>query len=572
MKRLRISLMFKIMLLCVGLVLVSSLAIRYFAYQTAKNTIESTMGQMSLEITRSVSETIDGDKYQELKTAADMETDYYKEMRDKLIDIRQETGLKYLYTMNRADDGTFYYVLDGSDYGSEDESLLGDVDTEITPAMHDCMDGIEKYEFGYSDEWGYLISGYTAIKNSKGEIVGLLGADFDANYMVDRLKKANTKMYLMMGLIMAICIFASVFFAYMIVRLIKKLNSKVKEVQSGDLTVNVDINRTDEVGSLSASFKKMIENMSSMIHSIRNHTEDAIRDVDSLNSNVDISNKATEEITKIVSEIASGAAKQVENVDQVEDSMEHVFSEIETITKNIDSVNQASDLSIKDMQEASDKINNSVQQINLVNDTVETTASMMKKLEEKFQEVLSFSDSVSAIATKTNLLALNASIEAASAGEHGKGFAVVAGEIKNLAKQSSEASKKINELISAVQEEIRNSSDAIGNGVVQARNGVNVMSQVELQLDKLSNSNQKINTRIKEIAQAINSIEQDSKNVLERTSLLAEIARELSAGTQQTSAETEEQYAIMEGIRNDLVTVKNRMEELGSTVNQFKIK
>jgi methyl-accepting chemotaxis protein len=81
-----------------------------------------------------------------------------------------------------------------------------------------------------------------------------------------------------------------------------------------------------------------------------------------------------------------------------------------------------------------------------------------------------------------------------------------------------------------------------------------------------------MNIRIKEIAQPINSIELDSKNVLERTSLLAEIARELSAGTQQTSAETEEQYAIMEGIRNDLVTVKNRMEELGSTVNQFKIK
>lgn len=571
MKRIKISLMFKIVMLCVVLVLTSSLAFRYFAYQTAKDAMEETIGKMAITITRSVAGVVDGDKHQELTKPEDMESDYYKEVRDEFIKIRKETGLKYLYTLSRDENGKYYYVIDGSDYGGEGENLLGDVETDISDLMIACLDGSEDYEFYDSEEWGTLISGYVPIRNSKNEVVAMLGADFDASVMVNMLGQANRDMGVIMIIILVIGILASAGFSYWIVLSIKKLNSKVKLIQEGDLTVSVDINRSDEVGGLAKSFQKMIDNMSFMIHNILNHSDEVLRDVDSLNSSVDISNKATEEITKIVTEIANGAVQQVDNVSQVEESMERVFSQIEVITKKVNSVNKASDLSIKEMQEASDKLTSSVAQINLVNDTVETTAGMMQKLQEKFNEVLAFSTSVSAIAAKTNLLALNASIEAASAGEHGRGFAVVAGEIKNLAKQSSEASKRINELITTVQEEISNSSAAIENGVVQARNGVSVMTEVEVNIDKVAQSNAKINRRIKEVEEAILHIEEDSKHVLEKTTILADISKELSSGTQQTAAETEEQYAIMEGIRNDLYNLKRRMEELGSTVNRFKI-
>jgi methyl-accepting chemotaxis protein len=237
----------------------------------------------------------------------------------------------------------------------------------------------------------------------------------------------------------------------------------------------------------------------------------------------------------------------------------------------IELVNNDSDKAMKDMKRASEILKGSVKQINLVNDTVDITASMMKQLETKFQQVLSFSDSVSAIAKQTNLLALNASIEAASAGEHGKGFAVVAKEITKLARLSGDASNRIQDLIHMVQEEIVNSSISIENGVVEARNGVKVISQVDTYLEMLSDSNQKVDKRIKEIAKAITNIEQDSKKVLDNTNQLEEISKEFSAGTQQTAAGEEEQLAYMEEIRNNLIMVKELMEQLNKSVNQFNI-
>lgn len=342
-------------------------------------------------------------------------------------------------------------------------------------------------------------------------------------------------------------------------------------VKQGDLTVHVMNDRADEVGSLSQAFQEMLDHMASIIHKIRSNSEEIVQNINSLNSSIDTSKQSTEEITHVINEIASGASDQVESVDIVANSMERVFQEIKSITDNITIVNSDSDQAITDMKDASDILKGSITQINLVNDTVENTAAIMKQLQDKFQEVLSFSSSVNAIANRTNLLALNASIEAASAGVHGKGFAVVAGEIKNLAKQSGEASNRINELIGAVQEEISSSSESIESGVVQARNGVDVIRKVEIYLDKLSNSNQKVDLRIKEIAKAIVNIEQDGRKVLEKTTSLADISREFSAGTQQTASESEEQLAIMELIRTDLAVVKDKMEQLSTMVNQFTI-
>lgn len=569
MKKIRSSFMVKIILLCAGLLLVSSITILIFAYGTAKTTIQGTMAEMALNITGSVVSKIDVQKFAKLKTAEDMDNSYYNQLRNDLNELLHTTGLKYLYTMRKTEDGKYIYVVDGSDEG--EQSLLGDVEKDISEPMKNAFSGKNTYEYEDSKEWGELVSGYVPIKNNAGRVIGILGADFDAGYMVTQLEAASKRMYIVVMLICFFSIIMAGIISYLLIHSLKTLQSKIRLIKNGDLTVSIDTKRKDELGSLSDAFQSMISNMSMIIYNIRHDSVNVIHEVDSLSKSVDVSNKATEEITKIVGEIANDAISQADSVEEMHDYVNDVFTEIEKITNHITQVNNDSDHAMKDMKQASKILEDSVKQINVLNETVDTTASMMKNLEEKFLEVLAFSDIVSTLSKQTNLLALNASIEAVSAGEHGKGFAVVAAEIKKLANESNNASKRINELILAVKMEIGNSSEAIGNGVIQAKCGVSAMTEVEHYLNNLSDTNKKLDSRIKEVAKAIINIEEECKNVLTKTNSLSLTAKKLSEGTQQTSAETQEQFAVMEGVRNDLINVRNLMQELSETVNQFKI-
>lgn len=572
MKQFINSLMFKIIILCAGLVLVSSLTLHYFAFRAAKSSIEYTLGQMALNITRSVNKVIDTDKYADLVETKDAGNEYYSNLKENMIAMKNNTGLEFLYSISRAQDGKYIYVVDGMEAGAEGESVLGEEEDEISEAMEACFQGKETYEFDDSEEWGKLISGYIPIVNKDGEVVGILGADFDANYMVEQLGKADFNIYVAGGFILLFSILLAVAVSYWIVRSLKHLREKIGLIKNGDLTVELEMKRNDEVGGLSKAFQSMIVNMSSMISNIRSHSERAIKDMDSFNNRLEITYRATEEITKIVGDIAQGAEIQVESIEEVESSVRNVFKELGYITENLELVNSDSDMAVREMQEASAKLEMTAVQINNVNDRVDSAAAVIKQLEEKFKEVLGFSGTIASLAKKTNLLALNASIEAASAGEHGRGFSVVASEIKSLAGQSSDASMRINQLVAAVQEEINNTGKTIESGVVEARSGVHVMADIKEYLNKLSGSSKKINTRIKEISAAVLHIEENSRNVLDTTEALSGIAKDLSAGTQQTSAETQEQYAILEEIKNDLANMKAVMRELGNSVDEFKIK
>ncbi len=571
MKKMKLSLMYQIMILCVSLLLIAMLSMNIFTYRNTKRTIEDTMGQMAINITHSVMNTIDTDQYVKLRTPEDMKTKYYNQLREELKAFKEKTGLKYMYTMNRSESGKYYYCVDGEAIDDPDICSIGDEETAISDKMIAALDGQEGYEIYSSEEWGTLVSGYVPIKNSSGEVIGILAADFDGTIVTEKLHEINVNMSIQMIIIIAVGILCSILASYFIIRDITKLQTKVKLAEQGDLTLDVSSRRRDEIGTLSNAFQLMIKHMSEMILGIRDNSQAVSRDVDMLNENVDVTNRATEEITKIVGEIAAGAVRQVENAEEAERSMERVFEQITSITDHIALVNQDCDQAATEMLEASDKLIGSTDQINLVNETVENTATMMRQLAAKFDEVLTFTKSIEEIASRTNLLALNASIEAASAGEHGKGFAVVAAEIKNLSKQSGIASKQINQLILAVSEEINSSTKAIEGGVKQSREGVNDMAQAKENLSKLCISNKKVDSRVKAIADAIQTIEADSRHVLDKTRQLSDIAKELSEGTQQTAAETEEQYAIVEGIKNDLGSIKERIALLESSVNQFTV-
>ena len=538
MKKLRISLIVKIIFLSLILVSFASLTMQFFAYRTATNAIEQTIGETALNIARSVVGSIQVDRLEALQGPEDMNDEYYLQLREHLNTLRESIGLKYLYTMRKMPDGSYIYVVDGAPLHDEEASLLGDVEEEIFGLWELSFEGKEGYELSQSEEWGDLVSAYIPIKNSAGETVGMLGADFDAGHVFQNLEKTRRNMEYTSVVIAIIGMFLGTVFAFLLIRSLKQLQDKIKLVQDGDLTVQVSSNRTDEVGKLSQAVQSMVESTATIIRNIRTNTKHVAQYIQHISGG-----HKSDQANDTLHEIAAGRAEQISSIADVTLSMEEVFKQVVTITDNIKMVTAASNKSMQDSQKAMEILASSVKQINLVNDTVDTTATMMKQLEKKFQEIQDFSESVSAIAKQTNLLSLNAGVEAARAGVHGKGFAVVAGEIKILTGRSSEASKKINELITSIQQEINNSSNSIENGVIQARDGVRAIEQVDKYLEKLYSSNNEVDSRVKAVAQAIIAIEKDSKDVLQHTIML----------------------------RENLTNVKSMMEDLEKTVNRFRI-
>lgn len=570
-KRFRISLMFEIAIFCLILVLFSSFAIQFYANKSTEKAVEDTMGQTALNITRSVINNIDADKFNALSKPEDMQNEYYKELRQELNSIREFTGLKYIYTMRKTGDGKYIYVVDGTPMDDEDPSMLGDEESEMSELMISSFNGQESYELSESEEWGYLTSAYVPIKDSSGQTIGILGADFEAEYIMKQLEVTKENMKIIAAVIALVGIILSILFSYLIVRSLKQLQSKMKLVEQGDLTVNVKNKRKDEVGKLSEAFQAVLDNTSSIISNIRTNTDEIINNVNQLNIGINESNKTMGDITNAVNDIASSTQVQVGSVDSVSNSMEKVFEEIQLITKNTELLTDNSDIALNDTKEASKILKDSVKQINLVNDTVDDTAFMMKELQVKFQEILTFSDRVSAIASQTNLLSINASIEAALAGKAGRGFAVVAEEIKKLALQTSDDSKKIYEIIKNMQVEITSSSNAIENGVIQSKEGVEIILQVDKLLESLLSSNILVNSKVNEVSKAILNIEKDSNDVLKNIIQLSDISTDFSSNAQNSAAATEEQLSIMTEFKDTLASVKDMVEKLNMTVSKFKI-
>lgn len=552
------------------LILFSSLVIGFYAYYKTKSSIEITVGSTAVSIVQSVVNTIDTEKFNKLQTEEDMQSEYYTELQTHLSDIRKITSLKYLYTMRKTKDDKYIYVVDGIPINDKDFTLLGDEEKDVSNVMKASFQGVTGYEFS-SDEWGNLISAYIPIKNISGEVIGILGADFEANNMVNQLNKLKTSIIIIIIVVILIGILIGEVLSIILLRSLNKLKNQAMLIKEGDLTVKFDKVGSDEIGVLTQSFKDMVNKLLIVTKEIKNSTKNVVHEIDDLYRSFSETSKATEEITQVISEIAAGALEQTHSVDEASKSMNEVFEQVKKSVGLANLVSDSSNQAVTYTTQAMGIFKTSIEKVITVNKTVEHTAVIIQELGDKSKEINSFSEIISQIAKQTNLLSLNASIEAARAGEQGKGFAVVANEIKVLAEQSNEASTQISGIASSMQKEIGNAIQVIQDGVIEANEGVNAVTKVDAYLVELQKSSNEAYGRVKDIIDAINLIEDDCKHAVNKVYELANISRNFSAGSQQAAASTEEQAAIMQQIKENLENIKQTTYQLNDVVNKFKI-
>lgn len=374
-------------------------------------------------------------------------------------------------------------------------------------------------------------------------------------------------------ILLAIVLFGVIgwFISRMIVNPIKKLQALMKQAGDGDLTVQGDYRSKDEVGQLNVSFNDMISTLRTILQQVTNTSELVAASSEELTANSEETTKATEMIAHTMEEMANGSTQQIQSVEETVIIVKEVSAGVTQIASNARLVeitaNEASEKAVL----GNEAIGQAISQMKSINHTVNGLSGVVRGLGEKSNEIGQIIESITNIASQTNLLALNAAIEAARAGEQGRGFAVVADEVRKLAEESAKSAQQIASLISSIQGQTHEAVQSMDQATEEVDTGITVVNKAGESFQQIQHSVSQVANEIQEVSIAIEQISKSTDQIVSNVDVIADVSETVSAGTQNVSAASEEQLASMEEIASSSSALSQMAEDLQVMINKFKL-
>ncbi|MDL4840991.1 methyl-accepting chemotaxis protein [Aquibacillus rhizosphaerae] len=367
-----------------------------------------------------------------------------------------------------------------------------------------------------------------------------------------------------------IAIGAGIIISIYISRPIVKLGNKAKQVAAGDLnTEELRIKSKDEIFYLNQSFEQMTTNLREMISGIARNSDQVAVSAEQLNASAEQSSKATESVSSSIQEVASSAEFTTSKLESNSRSLEEVLQGVTQIANSSTMVSELSKQTTVEAEEGDKFVNDNLQQMRFIRESVSKSNEVIGTLSERSKEIGNILNVINDIAEQTNLLALNAAIEAARAGEHGKGFAVVADEVRKLAEQSQDSTKNIAELIAVIQKDTEESVKMMGEVMTNAENGVKVSQQTSDKFAQILNSTRNITPQIEDVTATVQQISASIEEVSTSAREVSEQAQTNAASSEEVAASTEEQLASMQEISASAEALASMAEDLQEVVNRF---
>lgn len=546
----------KIIVMVILAVIVSNVICMVFILESSKKQITDSTKHTMVDVINTTSKIVENEI-----SNADTEDLDYDEYAKSLSDVKLE-GMDSSYVYVVKNDGTMLYHPTKEKVGQPVENAV------IKGVVQQLQDGkkpgttVVEYDFNGTTKY----SAYTILNN---ENILVLTADES-----EALAGITTVTGVAVGIIAIVVLIAIIISFIMGRRLMRplvKVSTIIEDVANGNIEADFSVVKesNDEIGLIIEKMKELTQSLGSIVGKIRNSSDTMSSNSYELNDTSSQTLAANNEISKAVEDVAEGSTGMAASISKINENLLEMSNETKDINASVDEIkNQTTAVQdsskimndkIKSMQDSSHKMDEGISAISKRIETVNTTVDKVSNIVSVIEE----------ISSKTNLLSLNASIEAARAGDAGKGFAVVAQEIRVLSDNTNTELENIKQIISSLVEECRYCVQASGTIVEDNAKQKEEIKAVLDEFGSLDEQIQKTAEKADEIEELVTAMIELNDDITKSSNSLTDVSAANAAATEEMNANIEELNAMMHGVSEMAEHMNNESDGLKEALSFF---
>lgn len=546
----------KIIVMVILAVVVSNVICMVFILESSKKQITDSVKHTMVDVVNTTSKIVENEI-----SNADTEDLDYDEYAKSLSDVKLE-GMDSSYVYVVKNDGTMLYHPTKEKVGQPVENAV------IKGVVQQLQDGkkpgttVVEYDFNGTTKY----SAYTILNN---ENILVLTADES-----EALAGITTVTGVAVGIIAIVVLIAIIISFIMGRRLMRplvKVSTIIEDVANGNIEADFSVVKesNDEIGLIIEKMKELTQSLGSIVGKIRNSSDTMSSNSYELNDTSSQTLAANNEISKAVEDVAEGSTGMAASISKINENLLEMSNETKDINASVDEIKNQTvavqDSSkimndkIKSMQDSSHKMDEGISAISKRIETVNTTVDKVSNIVSVIEE----------ISSETNLLSLNASIEAARAGDAGKGFAVVAQEIRVLSDNTNTELENIKQIISSLVEECRYCVQASGTIVEDNAKQKEEIKAVLDEFGSLDEQIQKTAEKADEIEELVTAMIELNDDITKSSNSLTDVSAANAAATEEMNANIEELNAMMHGVSEMAEHMNNESDGLKEALSFF---